>query len=103
MHELVDAYEAGDQQAADIWLKSVKALAAAVASFINILDPEAVIIGGGVSKSGASLFNPLNDYLDQMEWRPGGHKVKILPPALGKYAGAYGSACFAQKCAGALR
>jgi glucokinase len=97
MHELVDAYEAGDQDAADIWLKSVKALAAAIASFINILDPQAVIVGGGVSKSGTSLFQPLNQYLDQMEWRPGGRKVKILPPELGKYAGAYGAACFAKQ------
>jgi glucokinase len=91
-HALVDAYKAGDQVAAEIWLKSVKALACAVGSFINIVDPEAVIIGGGIARSGPALFEPLQKFLDAVEWRPTSHKVKILPAKMGEYAGAYGSA-----------
>jgi glucokinase len=91
-HALVDAYKAGDQIAAEIWLKSVKALACAVGSFINIVDPEAVIIGGGIARSGPALFEPLQKFLDQVEWRPTGSQAKVLPAKMGEYAGAYGSA-----------
>jgi len=91
-HELVAAHLKGDPGATEIWLKSVKALAAAIASFINILDPEAVIIGGGIARAGEALFVPLEAFLATMEWRPGGHQAKILPAQLGEFAGAYGAA-----------
>ena len=91
-HELVAAHEKGDTEATAVWLTSVRALAAAVASFINILDPETVIIGGGIARCGDSLFGPLGKYLDVMEWRPAGHRAKIVPAQLGEFAGAIGAA-----------
>jgi glucokinase len=91
-HDLVAASSAGDALARDIWLGSVRALACAIGSFANILDPEAVIIGGGIARSGAALFEPLQRFLDEVEWRPGGGRVKLLPAALGELAGAYGAA-----------
>jgi len=91
-HGLVAAYVAGDAEAARVWLESVRALACAIGSFANILDPEAVLIGGGIARSGAALFEPLQHFLDEVEWRPGGGRVKLLPAALGELAGAYGAA-----------
>jgi glucokinase len=91
-HELIAAHVKGDADATAIWLKSVKALAAAVCSFINILDPEAVIVGGGIARAGTVLFEPLEKFLDPMEWRPGGHRARILPAQLGEFAGAFGAA-----------
>ncbi|MCI0745183.1 MAG: ROK family protein [Verrucomicrobia subdivision 3 bacterium] len=91
-HELMAAYNRGDQVAAQIWLASVKALAAAVCSFVNILDPEAAIIGGGIARAGDTLFKPLRQFLDKMEWQPGGQSVKLLPAELGEFAGATGAA-----------
>ncbi|HXT40572.1 MAG TPA: ROK family protein [Candidatus Angelobacter sp.] len=96
-HDLITAHLNGDADATAIWLKSVKALAAAVCSFINILDPEAVIIGGGIARAGKVLFEPLEKFLDPMEWRPGGHRAKILPAQLGEFAGAFGAAANALK------
>jgi glucokinase len=90
--DLISAHAAGDAQASAIWLKSVQILACAICSFTNILDPEAVIIGGGIARAGKSLFDPLQEYLDPIEWRPGGDRVKILPAVLGEFAGAYGAA-----------
>jgi glucokinase len=91
-HALVDAFRAGDPEARECWLKSIRALACAVASAINVLDPEAVLIGGGIAHAGDALFSPLATELDAIEWRPGGHAVRILPAALGEWAGAIGAA-----------
>ena len=96
-HDLIAAHWNGDAEATAIWLKSVKALAATVCSFINILDPEAVIIGGGIARAGKVLFEPLEKFLEPMEWRPGGHRAKILPAQLGEFAGAFGAASNALK------
>jgi glucokinase len=98
-HELVTAYLAGDDFAQKVWLRSIKALACAISAFVNILDPEAVIIGGGIARAGAALFDPLEEFLRPIEWQPGGHKVKLIPATLGEYAGAIGAAYNAIKSA----
>jgi len=91
---LVDAHLRGDTQATMIWLRSIFHLAAAIASFINAFDPEIVIIGGGIAKAGAALFEPLRKELDRFEWRPLGHTVQVIPAALGEKAGAIGAAYY---------
>jgi glucokinase len=91
-HELVAAYESGDAFARTVWEKSVLGLGCAIGSLINILDPEAVIIGGGIARAGRVLFDPLAAALDQCEWRPAGHRVKIVPAELGEWAGTCGAA-----------
>ncbi len=93
--QLVDAHLSGNRVATALWMKSVYALSCAIASLVNVLDPEAVIIGGGMSSAGEALFQPLQKFMDEVEWRPGGHRVKILPAQLGDWAGAFGAARFA--------
>ena len=96
-HELVAAAQSGDAHAAEIWQQSVRALACAIGSLINVLDPEAVIIGGGIARAGAALFEPLESLVRGFEWQAAGHEVKLLPAQLGDFAGAYGSAANALK------
>jgi glucokinase len=91
-HELIAAYRGGDPVASRVWLKSIRELGCAVASLVNVLDPEAVVIGGGIALAGDALFEPLQRVLDEVEWRPAGHSVRLLPAALGDWAGAYGAA-----------
>jgi len=91
-HALVAAVDSGDPQALAHWTRSVHGLAAGIASLINVLDPESVIIGGGISKAGETLLAPLRAELDSMEWRPAGHAVRIVPAELGPWAGTYGAA-----------
>lgn len=91
-HELVASCEAGDSDAAQFWLQSIEALACGIGSLINVLDPAAVIIGGGIARSGRSLFDPLQAALDKVEWRPVGTRVKLLQAELGEFAGAFGAA-----------
>ena len=100
-HDLVTAHVAGDPEASYFWLRSVRALACAISSFVNILDPEAVVIGGGIARCGESLFQPLRECLSEIEWRSAGYEVKVLPAALGEFAGACGAARHAMQAAGA--
>lgn len=89
---LVDAYTQGDPQAQRVWLSSVKALAAGIASIINAVDPEVVILGGGIVNAGDTLMSPLGKFLDEFEWRPTAAAVRIVPARLGDVAGALGAA-----------
>jgi glucokinase len=89
---LVAAYRHGDAYATEHWLRSVRALACAIGSCINLFDPERVVLGGGIAQAGDALFTPLARELDRIEWRPGGHRVAIVPALLGEWAGAIGAA-----------
>lgn len=90
--ELVAAYRQGLPDAERIWLRSVRDLAAGLAGFINVLDPELVVIGGGMANADAALLEPLAGALDEYEWRPGGARVRVVKAALGSNAGATGAA-----------
>lgn len=91
-HALLDAYAAGDEHAKKVWLTSVRHLAAAIASLINVLDPEVVILGGGIATGAKDLlFTPLQQMIDGFEWRPGGHQARLVPAELGDNAGCLGS------------
>ena len=93
--ELVEAYQEGDTFATWLWLSSVRKLAICVASAINIISPEAVIIGGGISRSGEALMKPLQQFLDLYEWRPGGKQTPLILAHFSDMAGAIGAAGFA--------
>jgi glucokinase len=93
--EMVKAYAQGDSFAGAVWLTSVRRLAISIASFINALSPEAVILGGGISKAGDLLLNPLWEFLSKYEWRPGGNETPVVLAHFSDLAGAMGAAGFA--------
>ncbi|MBL7698802.1 MAG: ROK family protein [Chitinophagaceae bacterium] len=94
-HSLLEAYRAGDHFAKWVWLASVRKLAIAIASISNMISPECVILGGGITEAGADLAEPLERFLSLYEWRPGGNKVEIVKAQFNDMAGAIGAACFA--------
>jgi|SRR5436190_4668270 len=94
-NQLIEAYKVGDADAKEIWLKSVRQLAIGLASVANILSPEVIVLGGGVTEAGSHLFDPLEEFMNRYEWRPGGNKTEIVKATHGDMAGAIGAACFA--------
>jgi glucokinase len=94
--DLVAAVRKNSSDANEIWLRSVRALAAGLAGLINVLDPELVILGGGIADAGDTLFAPLRFELDRFEWCPGGSRVRLAQAQLGSNAGAAGAARAAQ-------
>lgn len=93
--ELVEAYAHGDEFATEIWLRSVKKLAVAMCSLINILAPQQIILGGGLAQSNELLFKPLSEFMNQYEWRPDGNATPVVKAQFDDIAGAIGAACFA--------
>jgi len=75
--KLLEAFRNGDNFAAEVWLTSVRKLAIGLASLTNILSPEMIILGGGITNAGKELFVPLKKYMNIFEWRAGGNKTEI--------------------------
>lgn len=94
---LVASYAAGEEPATTIWLESLRALAAAIVSMANAVDPEVVVLGGGITSAGEHLFGPLRPLVAEREWRPGGARVRLCQAELGTWAGAYGAAYHAMQ------
>ncbi len=96
-YELVEAYQRGDHFGSWLWLDSVQKLAVNLCSIANLLSPEVIVLGGGITKAGEALFEPLRSFVDLYEWRPGGKQVPIVLAKFGEFAGAMGAAAFAQQ------
>lgn len=96
-HQLLEARRSGDSFAGDVWLTSVKKLAIGIAALTNILSPEMVILGGGITEAGDDLFVPLEEFMGKYEWRAGGNRTEIVKARFGDLAGAVGAACFARE------
>ena len=95
--QLVEAFRKGDDFAGEVWLTSVKKLAIGLATLTNILSPEMIILGGGITEAGKDLFEPLEKYMSHYEWRTGGNKAEIVMAQYGDLSGAVGAACFARE------
>lgn len=62
---MFDAKKEGDMLAQLIVEETIYYLAVGIVNIINILDPEAIFIGGGISKEGEDLFTPLKMAVDE--------------------------------------
>lgn len=87
-----DAAKEGDAFALDIVKYITKYLAIGVGNLINILNPEAIVIGGGVALAGDILFDGLREELKNVALAVSLEGIHILPAALGNDAGVVGSA-----------
>ncbi|HEY0037611.1 MAG TPA: ROK family protein [Longimicrobium sp.] len=88
-------YEAtvqGDPYAAEVMKDTARFLGAGVASIINILNPEMVVIAGGVTRAGDTLFEPLRAEVRRRAFRSAQECCKIVPAELPGTAGVVGAA-----------
>ena len=60
-------------------------------SVINLLNPEKVIIGGGVAECGELLLEPIRRTVKQRAMVVAGETVQIVPAQLGNSAGVIGA------------
>ena len=81
-----------DASAADVVKKYIEYLACGLVNLANIFRPEIIMLGGGVSKEGERLTNPLQEIMDREVFASSYAPVKVAVATLGSAAGAYGAA-----------
>jgi glucokinase len=94
--ELVaEGARAGEQPAARIWAEACEALACGIVSIANLLEPEVVVIGGGVSRAGEQLLGPVRELVESQTKGHQGRRLEIAAAALGDAVGVVGAAAVA--------
>ena len=88
--DVFDAGKAGDQAAMQILEQVYVYLGEFLANICNVVDPEIVVLGGGVSKAGQPLLEGAKRYFDKWVFH-GVSGVQFALATLGNDAGAYGA------------
>ena len=89
------AARAGDELSQEIFDFLGDCLAAAFASVTYLIQPQAFIVGGGISENGPTLFDPLRKHLDERLSPFFAERVEIKIAELGNDAGVIGCATLA--------
>lgn len=88
-----DALEQGDIAAKEAFDEFILALSCGVINMINIFQPEMICIGGGLSRQGKVLTDPIQKIVDEEEYaRDADRRCKIVTAKLGNDAGLIGAA-----------
>ena len=82
----------GDAYAGEVMLETAKILGAGVANIVNVLNPQVVVIVGGVTRAGHYLFNPLRAEVRRRAFKSAEQACKIVPGDLPQTAGVIGAA-----------
>jgi len=94
LREIADRAHAGDSAARAVIESAASALAVRLAPAIAFLDPEVVVIGGGVPQIGALWWTPFTETLQHFVLESV-RRTPILKAALGAQAGVMGAALLA--------
>lgn len=86
---------ANDRAAQSVLDAAITALGIGLANGINLLDPDLLVIGGGVSKAGAALFEPLRAIVRTYCAPSPPDAVPIVPATLGDAVGILGAVALA--------
>jgi glucokinase len=96
--EVAHAAVAGDPDALEVVVEYAGRVALGLAGLVNILDPELVVVSGGLVEIGEALLGPLRAAFDPLlegaEHRP---RVPVVAAELGSRAGVVGAALLARE------
>ena len=88
-------YEAtvqGDAYATEVMKDTAKFLGAGVASIVNVLNPQMIVIAGGVTRAGDTLFEPLRAEVRRRAFKSAQECCSIVSAELPGTAGVVGAA-----------
>jgi glucokinase len=81
--DVAAAAAAGDPLAVAIWSETVDLLGAAVTDLVNVFEPDLVVLGGGVTRAGAMLIDPVRDLVAREAMTPAARAAPVVRAALG--------------------
>lgn len=94
---VIDCAKAGDKTARAVFDAYVRALAHGIISIINVLDPEIIVLGGGVSMAGEFLLNAVREAVKPLIFFKTMPYARIELARLGADAGIIGAALLGRK------
>ena len=89
---VVQAAREGDLAARQLLEEVGGYLGIAIASATNLLGPEVIVVGGGVTRAGAILFDEIQETIRERAFTTMVAPPRIVPSALGENASAIGAA-----------
>jgi glucokinase len=85
----------GDPVAAAVWNETLEALGTGLTSLVNVLEPELVVLGGGMTRSGEQLLGPVRRTVTARAMGPAARAVRLVRASGGDRAGLLGAAAVA--------
>ena len=92
---LAAAANAGDTVAKQLWAQFGMEIGAGLANVVWLLNPDVIVIGGGVAQAGDLLFDPIVRAICNRTMSTFYEGLRVVPAALGNDAGVIGSATVA--------
>jgi len=86
-----DASLRGDETAREVVRDTARFLGTGLANLLNIVNPDVVVLAGGVTEAGDALFEPLRAEVKRRAFRPAVEACRIVPGILGGSAGVVGA------------
>ena len=96
---IVEAAREGDKLAMELIEDAGVALGMRIAYLVNVINPEIVIIGGGVERAESLLLNPVKKMVRKYAFEEAASAVRIIPSCLGEDAVSMGAAGFVIRAA----
>ncbi|PIQ25863.1 glucokinase [bacterium (Candidatus Blackallbacteria) CG17_big_fil_post_rev_8_21_14_2_50_48_46] len=93
---VAEAAAAGDAGAQKVWQEVGDWLGTALAGVVNFLNPEKIVIGGGIAQAGSLLFDPVQSAIQTRAFALPAQKVQVLSAQLGPDAGIIGASVLAR-------
>ncbi|MFQ3548487.1 MAG: ROK family protein [Armatimonadota bacterium] len=84
-----------DPFASSFWQETMEYLGIGISNVVNILNPRLVVLGGGVTRAGNMLFNPVRDVVNKRAMAPLAADCEIVPAANGDLTGLLGAVALA--------
>jgi glucokinase len=94
-HAVAQAAAEGDTMALGIIHESARWLARVILTLIRIINPDKIILGGGVAGAGELLLGPVRESLQDFASPTVGYSTEIVLAGLGNYSPLYGGAAMA--------
>ena len=91
---ITQRFNEGESLAIKVVNQIVKNVALGVASYVNILNPKKVVIGGGISNAGEFFIDKIKENVQQYAYKECMKNVSIERAKLGNTAGLVGAAIF---------
>lgn len=97
LHTVLQSAQSGDQLARELIEHAAMQLGIRIAYLVNLLNPEVVVIGGGIEKAGSMLLEPVWRAVKKYAYEEPASLVDVLPAQLGENAVALGAACWVMR------